>query len=191
MARRPQWRSAPVWGPWVRIRVAAFAFRPRPAASPASSPRLVSSMSPESFRCRGPSIRSDRSRGRVDDAWIMWKVLSDDDSGATATLAPDQVDRPRRIGIPRSFFFDSLHPDVRSAVDAAIETLRDAGRDDRRHAVAGRGGGASVRVCHQPGGNGRGPRASRDRGSRALLAIRRRPPAAGSSRADCPRHGST
>jgi aspartyl-tRNA(Asn)/glutamyl-tRNA(Gln) amidotransferase subunit A len=69
----------------------------------------------------GPIARS------IDDAWIMWKVLSGDDPDATARLEPGQDDRRRRIGVPRSFFFDSLHPDVRSAVDAAIETLRDAG----------------------------------------------------------------
>jgi len=63
----------------------------------------------------------------VEDAWMMWKVLSGDDPKATARPAPDQGDKPRRIGIPRSFFFDSLHPDVRSAIEAAIETLRDAG----------------------------------------------------------------
>jgi aspartyl-tRNA(Asn)/glutamyl-tRNA(Gln) amidotransferase subunit A len=63
----------------------------------------------------------------VDDAWIMWKVLLDDDPMARAPLAPGQRDRPYRIGVPRTFFFDSLHPDVRSAVDAAIETLDDAG----------------------------------------------------------------
>jgi aspartyl-tRNA(Asn)/glutamyl-tRNA(Gln) amidotransferase subunit A len=63
----------------------------------------------------------------VDDTWIMWKVLSGDDPTPTAGLAPDQGERPRRIGIPRSFFFDSLHPDVRSSIEAAIETLRNAG----------------------------------------------------------------
>jgi aspartyl-tRNA(Asn)/glutamyl-tRNA(Gln) amidotransferase subunit A len=63
----------------------------------------------------------------VDDAWIMWKVLLDDDPMARAPLAPGQRDRPYRIGVPRTFFFDSLHPDVRSAVEAAIETLDDAG----------------------------------------------------------------
>ena len=63
----------------------------------------------------------------VDDAWIMWNVLSGDDSSVTAAPAPDLFDRPHRIGIPRSFFFDSLHADVRAAVEAAIETLRDAG----------------------------------------------------------------
>jgi aspartyl-tRNA(Asn)/glutamyl-tRNA(Gln) amidotransferase subunit A len=63
----------------------------------------------------------------VDDAWIMWKVLSGAASSATAGLAPDLGERPRRIGIPRPFFSDSLHPDVRSSIEAAIETLRDAG----------------------------------------------------------------
>src|SRR5829696_4593725 len=62
----------------------------------------------------------------VDDAWIMWNVLSNMESGAV-TPVPNEDDRPRRIGVPRSFFFDSLHPDVRSAVDTAIETMRDTG----------------------------------------------------------------
>jgi len=60
----------------------------------------------------------------VDDAWIMWKVLAGD---GIATLAPDHDDRPRHIGIPRSFFLDSLHLDVRSAIEAAIDTLHAAG----------------------------------------------------------------
>jgi aspartyl-tRNA(Asn)/glutamyl-tRNA(Gln) amidotransferase subunit A len=63
----------------------------------------------------------------VDDAWMMWKVLSGDAGGVVATASPDQNDRPRRIGVPRPFFFDSLHPEVRVAVETAIERLRDAG----------------------------------------------------------------
>jgi aspartyl-tRNA(Asn)/glutamyl-tRNA(Gln) amidotransferase subunit A len=63
----------------------------------------------------------------IDDTWVMWSVLTSANPRAMATLTHDQGERPRRIGIPRSFFFDSLHPDVRSAIDAAIETLRDAG----------------------------------------------------------------
>jgi aspartyl-tRNA(Asn)/glutamyl-tRNA(Gln) amidotransferase subunit A len=63
----------------------------------------------------------------VDDAWIMWNVLSNNDFGGAAEPIPDRNDRPRRIGIPQTFFFDSLHPDVRSTVEAAIETVRDAG----------------------------------------------------------------
>src|SRR5688572_30139755 len=58
----------------------------------------------------------------VDDAWIMWNVLSNNDFGGAAEPIPDRNDRPRRIGIPQTFFFDSLHPDVRSTVEAAIET---------------------------------------------------------------------
>ena len=63
----------------------------------------------------------------VDDAWIMWTVLHGDDLRDTAELVIGQSERPRRIGVPRSFFFDSLHPDVRSAIDAAIEAMQDAG----------------------------------------------------------------
>jgi aspartyl-tRNA(Asn)/glutamyl-tRNA(Gln) amidotransferase subunit A len=63
----------------------------------------------------------------VDDTWIMWNALSNSDAGVMATPALSRDGRPCRIGIPRSFFFDALHPDVRAAVDAAIETLRDAG----------------------------------------------------------------
>jgi len=69
----------------------------------------------------GPIARS------ADDTWIMWNVLSSDDPGATALPRPDKGERARRIGIPRSFFFDSLHPGVRSAIDAAIEAMREAG----------------------------------------------------------------
>ena len=65
----------------------------------------------------------------VDDTWAMWNVLSNPDSSSSAgaMLASVRDGQPRRIGIPRSFFFDSLHPDVRAAVDAAIETVREAG----------------------------------------------------------------
>src|SRR5829696_4695699 len=67
----------------------------------------------------GPMART------VDDTWVMWNVLASSGVGSAPALNLD--DRPRRVGIPRSFFFDSLHPDVRTAVDAAIERLRDAG----------------------------------------------------------------
>jgi aspartyl-tRNA(Asn)/glutamyl-tRNA(Gln) amidotransferase subunit A len=63
----------------------------------------------------------------VDDAWIMWRVLSGEVRTDMATPGADQTDGPRRIGVPRSFFCDALHPDVRATVDAAIEKLRDAG----------------------------------------------------------------
>ena len=63
----------------------------------------------------------------VDDTWIMWNVLTDNDSRGVAVTALERNERPQRIGVPRSFFLESLHRDVRSAVDAAIERLRDAG----------------------------------------------------------------
>jgi aspartyl-tRNA(Asn)/glutamyl-tRNA(Gln) amidotransferase subunit A len=62
----------------------------------------------------------------VDDTWIMWNELAGHDSGA-AVPAPDRIDNPRRIGIPRSFFFDFLHSDVRAMIESALETLRGAG----------------------------------------------------------------
>jgi aspartyl-tRNA(Asn)/glutamyl-tRNA(Gln) amidotransferase subunit A len=63
----------------------------------------------------------------VDDIWVMWNVLSHSDSAVAAAPALSRDGRPCRVGIPRPFFFDSLQPDVRAVVDAAIETLRDAG----------------------------------------------------------------
>jgi aspartyl-tRNA(Asn)/glutamyl-tRNA(Gln) amidotransferase subunit A len=63
----------------------------------------------------------------VDDTWAMWNVLSNTHSGVPAAPALSWDGRPCRIGIPRTFFFDSLHPDVSAVVDAAIEKLRDAG----------------------------------------------------------------
>ena len=69
----------------------------------------------------GPIARS------VDDTWIMWNALSNGDSGGAVPLAPSRHERPLRIGVPREFFFDALHRDVRSAVETAIDRLRDAG----------------------------------------------------------------
>jgi aspartyl-tRNA(Asn)/glutamyl-tRNA(Gln) amidotransferase subunit A len=63
----------------------------------------------------------------VDDTWIMWNVLSNADSGAAPEPGFNSDGRSHRVGVPRSFFFDSLHPDVRAAVDAAIERMRDTG----------------------------------------------------------------
>jgi aspartyl-tRNA(Asn)/glutamyl-tRNA(Gln) amidotransferase subunit A len=63
----------------------------------------------------------------VDDTWLMWNALSNGDSDANATTTTERDGRRPRIGVPRSFFFESLHPDVGAPVDAAVETLRDAG----------------------------------------------------------------
>ena len=64
---------------------------------------------------------TDRADGRRHLAHVEGAVRTTTPA-AMAPRAPAERDRPRRIGVPRSFFFDSLHPDVRSAVDAAIET---------------------------------------------------------------------
>jgi aspartyl-tRNA(Asn)/glutamyl-tRNA(Gln) amidotransferase subunit A len=63
----------------------------------------------------------------VDDTWIMWNELAGNDSGAAAVPAPDRNDDPCRIGVPRSFFFDFLHSDVRAMIESVLETLRGAG----------------------------------------------------------------
>jgi aspartyl-tRNA(Asn)/glutamyl-tRNA(Gln) amidotransferase subunit A len=63
----------------------------------------------------------------VDDTWVMWNVLSNSGSGVTAQVARNRDARTFRIGIPRPFFFDALQPDVRAAMDVAIDRLRDAG----------------------------------------------------------------
>ncbi len=63
----------------------------------------------------------------VDDTWIMWNVLLNADSGTAPKPELDLDGRSHRVGVPRSFFFDALHPDVRAAVDAAIERMRDEG----------------------------------------------------------------
>jgi aspartyl-tRNA(Asn)/glutamyl-tRNA(Gln) amidotransferase subunit A len=63
----------------------------------------------------------------VDDTWIMWNALSNSDASVIAAPTLSGDGRPCRIGIPRSFFFDSLQPDVRAAVGVAIDKVRDAG----------------------------------------------------------------
>src|SRR5918998_1247730 len=63
----------------------------------------------------------------VDDTWLMWNALSNGAAGSIARSTTGRDGRRPRIGVPQSFFFDSLHPDVSAAVDAAIQILRDAG----------------------------------------------------------------
>jgi aspartyl-tRNA(Asn)/glutamyl-tRNA(Gln) amidotransferase subunit A len=63
----------------------------------------------------------------VDDTWIMWNVLLSADSGTAPKPELNLDGRLHRVGVPRSFFFDALHPDVHATVDAAIERMRDAG----------------------------------------------------------------
>lgn len=65
----------------------------------------------------------------VYDAALMLQVLSDFKAGdpcAKPSLvgALDQVPAHLRIGVPREFFFDGLHPEVASAIEKAIERFR-------------------------------------------------------------------
>ncbi len=67
----------------------------------------------------GPMART------VDDTWLMWNALR-----RTSPTCSGHFDRlielqagTIRIGVPRPFFFEWLQPDVRTAVDEAIETL--------------------------------------------------------------------
>ena len=67
------------------------------------------------------------------DAALMLQVLSDFKAGdpcakPSLVAALDRWPANLRIGVPREFFFDDLHPDVAEAVEKAIETFR------KRHA---------------------------------------------------------
>ncbi len=63
----------------------------------------------------------------VDDTWLMWNALSNVDSAAAPEPGFNLDGRSHRVGVPRSFFYDALHPDVHATVDAAIERMRDIG----------------------------------------------------------------
>ena len=116
------------WARWVRTRAAAFAFRRRPAASPVSSPPLVSSASTVSSRCRGPSTRSDRSRGPSTTPGSCGRSCGTNGlKGATETRRPRQCDRDtgsvfrgRSSSIPCTRM--CTRPSTR-----AIDTLRERG----------------------------------------------------------------
>jgi aspartyl-tRNA(Asn)/glutamyl-tRNA(Gln) amidotransferase subunit A len=69
----------------------------------------------------------------VYDAALMVQVLSDYDSpkpGAdrhspSLVSAFDEFPANFRVGVPRAFFFDDLHPDIAAAVDKAIQVFVD------------------------------------------------------------------
>jgi aspartyl-tRNA(Asn)/glutamyl-tRNA(Gln) amidotransferase subunit A len=69
----------------------------------------------------------------VYDAAIMLQVLAGYDAGDPAsidapvpdyTAALDKLPPKLRIGVPRAFFFNDLHPEVAAAIEKAIEVLR-------------------------------------------------------------------
>jgi Asp-tRNA(Asn)/Glu-tRNA(Gln) amidotransferase A subunit family amidase len=66
----------------------------------------------------------------VYDAALMLQVLSDFKAGdpcAKPSLVArfDELPANLRIGIPRPFFFDDLHPEVAAAIEKAIESFRE------------------------------------------------------------------
>jgi aspartyl-tRNA(Asn)/glutamyl-tRNA(Gln) amidotransferase subunit A len=82
----------------------------------------------------GPIVRS------VEDAAVLLQVLAGQDpldAITTAESVPNYSQALRapisqlRIGIPREYFFDQLHPDVAAAVEEAIRHLRPKVREVR------------------------------------------------------------
>jgi aspartyl-tRNA(Asn)/glutamyl-tRNA(Gln) amidotransferase subunit A len=70
----------------------------------------------------------------VYDAALMLQVLAGYDAGDPASIdtpvtdfgaALDQPPRKLRIGLPRAFFFDGLHPEVAATIEKAIQLFRD------------------------------------------------------------------
>lgn len=69
----------------------------------------------------------------VYDAALMLQVLSDYDSADPCSERPapslvsafDELPKNLRVGIPREFFFDGLHPGIAAAIDKAIQIFVD------------------------------------------------------------------
>jgi len=69
----------------------------------------------------------------VYDAALMVQVLSDYDSPNPSDDRPmpslvsafDEFPTNLRVGVPRAFFFDDLHPDIAAAIDKAIQVFVD------------------------------------------------------------------
>lgn len=87
-----------------------------------------------SLDCPGPMART------VEDVALMLSLLAGEDSKDAIVLdrpVPDYVRALRestaglRIGIPRDYFFEQLHPDTSASVEAAIEHMRRRTREVR------------------------------------------------------------
>jgi aspartyl-tRNA(Asn)/glutamyl-tRNA(Gln) amidotransferase subunit A len=59
----------------------------------------------------------------VDDTWLLWKTLQSHASSKTLLAEPEMRPARFRLGVPRPYFFDSLQPGVREAVESAISQL--------------------------------------------------------------------
>jgi aspartyl-tRNA(Asn)/glutamyl-tRNA(Gln) amidotransferase subunit A len=76
----------------------------------------------------------------VEDAAVILQAIAGYDPNDAITLAEPVPDYPKalgasianlRIGVPREYFFDGLHPDVSSAVEEAIRHLKGRVREVR------------------------------------------------------------
>src|SRR5262249_16880286 len=108
-----------------------------------------------SLDCPGPMTRS------VEDAALLLELMAGYDPQDAIVL-----DRPvpaytrslndtvakLRIGIPRAYFFESLHPDVASRVEAAISVMSHKVREVREVKLpqfeAVQGGGTDIELYH-------------------------------------------
>ncbi len=177
--RRRRWPRAACRSRSAPTPAARSASRRRSAASSASSRPTAASRATACSRSPRRSIRSGRSR--APSATPRWRlsVIAGADP-ADSTSSPEPVPdftaaltgdvRGLRIGVPRAFVAEGVDDGVRAAFDAALETLRGAGADARRHRAAARA------VRHPgllPGVHRRGelePRALRRRAVRLPLA---------------------
>jgi len=75
----------------------------------------------------------------VYDAALMLQVLSDYDSpnpradrpAPSLVSAFDEPPATLRVGVPRAFFFDDLHPEIAGAIERAIQIFADLGHEIR------------------------------------------------------------
>jgi len=62
----------------------------------------------------------------VADATEVFRALADGQGVPSANFLEEwsQTSRPLRVGIPRAFFYDDLHPEVAEAVESALESMK-------------------------------------------------------------------
>jgi aspartyl-tRNA(Asn)/glutamyl-tRNA(Gln) amidotransferase subunit A len=108
-----------------------------------------------SLDCPGPMTRS------VEDAALMLELMAGydpqdaivlDRSVPAYTRALSDTVAKLRIGVPRVYFFESLHPDVASRVEAAITLMSHKAREVREVKLpqfeAVQGGGTDIELYH-------------------------------------------
>jgi aspartyl-tRNA(Asn)/glutamyl-tRNA(Gln) amidotransferase subunit A len=62
----------------------------------------------------------------VADATVVFRALVEGQGVPPANFLEEwsQTSRPIRVGIPRTFFYDDLHPEVANAVESALENMK-------------------------------------------------------------------